>query len=42
MPGNLDGRDWFFEGDAAVVVPDLLKGITGPVGEFQQSDGKAA
>ena len=29
---HLDGDDWFFEGDAAVLVPMLLEGVIGKVG----------
>jgi NAD-dependent deacetylase sirtuin 5 len=34
---GLDAKDWFFEGDAAVIVPELLKSVIGEVGEFQES-----
>ncbi|OJD33950.1 nad-dependent deacetylase sirtuin-5 [Diplodia corticola] len=28
--------DWFFQGDAGVVVPELLRGVVGEVGEFEE------
>jgi NAD+-dependent protein deacetylase sirtuin 5 len=31
---NLGERDWFFEGDAAVIVPEMLRSVIGEVGEF--------
>jgi NAD+-dependent protein deacetylase sirtuin 5 len=31
---NLGVRDWFFGGDAAVIVPDILKSVVGEIGEF--------
>ena len=31
--GGLDEDDWFFEGDAAQIVPEILKSI---IGEVQQ------
>ncbi|KIX05759.1 uncharacterized protein Z518_03731 [Rhinocladiella mackenziei CBS 650.93] len=33
-------RDWFFQGDAAVIVPDILKSVIGEVGEFKDEDTK--
>ena len=31
---NLGKRDWFFEGDAAKIIPDILKSVVGDIGEF--------
>lgn len=31
--GGLDEDDWFFEGDAAQILPEILKGIIGEVGQ---------
>lgn len=31
---NLDKDDWFFEGDAAVLLPELLEGVIGVRGEW--------
>jgi NAD+-dependent protein deacetylase sirtuin 5 len=31
---HLDGDDWLFEGDAAVLVPELLESVTGRIGEY--------
>lgn len=28
---GLKQRDWFFQGDAAVIVPELLKGVIGEI-----------
>lgn len=28
---ELKNRDWFFQGDAAVIVPELLKGVIGDI-----------
>jgi NAD+-dependent protein deacetylase sirtuin 5 len=33
---NLDSEDWFFEGDAAVLVPEILKSIIGEVDELKE------
>lgn len=33
---SLDGDDWFFEGDAAVIVPEILKSVIGEIGEFEE------
>ena len=30
--GGLDSRDWFFEGDASALVPEMLAGVVGRVG----------
>lgn len=30
-PGDLQGGDWFFEGDAAAIVPELLKSVIGEI-----------
>ncbi|RMD43373.1 hypothetical protein DV735_g1779, partial [Chaetothyriales sp. CBS 134920] len=32
---SLGGNDWFFQGDAAQIVPDILSSIIGHVGQFQ-------
>ncbi|KAL1636940.1 hypothetical protein SLS58_009546 [Diplodia intermedia] len=37
-PALRDG-DWFFQGDAGVVVPELLRGVVGDVGEYM-GDGE--
>ena len=37
---NLTKQDWFFEGDAAVVVPEMLKSVIGEIKEFTE-DGTA-
>ncbi len=29
--GGLDAQDWFFEGDAAQTVPELLKSVIGEI-----------
>ncbi|KAK5415418.1 hypothetical protein LTR06_003468 [Exophiala xenobiotica] len=39
---ELTKHDWFFEGDAAVIVPDLLKSVIGEVGEFDETRGAAS
>jgi NAD+-dependent protein deacetylase sirtuin 5 len=31
---ELDAEDWFFEGDAAVLLPEMFKGVVGEMGEF--------
>lgn len=33
---SLDGDDWFFEGDAATIVPEILKSVIGEIGEFEE------
>lgn len=38
---ELTKDDWFFEGDAAVIVPDILKSVIGEVGEFDDTKGPA-
>lgn len=38
---HLDKRDWFFEGDAAVIVPDILKSVIGEIGEYEDTKGPA-
>ena len=39
----LGRKDWFFEGDAAVLVPEMLSGVIGDIGKFQESlSGEAA
>ncbi|KIW16456.1 hypothetical protein PV08_06510 [Exophiala spinifera] len=38
---ELTNRDWFFEGDAAVIVPDILKSVIGEVGDFDETRGAA-
>ncbi|KAJ9637469.1 hypothetical protein H2204_004893 [Knufia peltigerae] len=35
---QLTDRDWFFEGDAAVIVPEILKSVIGEVGDFDNGD----
>ncbi|KAL1617951.1 hypothetical protein SLS54_007484 [Diplodia seriata] len=37
-PALRDG-DWFFQGDAGVVVPELLRGVVGDVGEYEEDKG---
>ncbi|RMZ75610.1 hypothetical protein DV738_g5387, partial [Chaetothyriales sp. CBS 135597] len=32
---HLRGNDWFFQGDAAQIVPDILSSVIGHVGEFR-------
>jgi NAD-dependent SIR2 family protein deacetylase len=34
---SLTKRDWFFEGDAAVVVPDILQSVIGETKEFDET-----
>jgi NAD-dependent deacetylase sirtuin 5 len=34
---SLTKRDWFFEGDAAVILPEILKTVIGEVGEFDET-----
>jgi len=34
-PTGLQYGDWFFEGDAAVVVPQILKGVIGDMDHFE-------
>jgi len=34
---ELTKNDWFFEGDAAIIVPDILKSVIGEIGEFDES-----
>jgi NAD+-dependent protein deacetylase sirtuin 5 len=34
--GGLRRGDWFFQGDASVIVPELLKPITGELGDMQE------
>jgi NAD-dependent SIR2 family protein deacetylase len=34
--GGLRRGDWFFQGDASVIVPELLKPITGELGDVQE------
>ena len=44
-PGDaleLTKNDWFFEGDAAVILPHILKSVVGEIGEFQASKGSAS
>ncbi|KIY00472.1 uncharacterized protein Z520_04157 [Fonsecaea multimorphosa CBS 102226] len=36
---QLTKHDWFFEGDAAVIVPEILKSVIGEVGEFEETKG---
>lgn len=36
--GLLDADDFFFEGDAAKIVPEILKGVIGEVGTFNEKD----
>lgn len=31
--GGMRNKDWFFEGDAAVVLPELLKSVIGEIGD---------
>lgn len=38
---ELSNQDWFFEGDAAVIIPDILKSVIGEVKEFDESKGPA-
>ncbi len=38
---ELTKHDWFFEGDAAVIIPDILKSIIGEIGEFDDTKGPA-
>lgn len=38
---ELTNRDWFFEGDAALIVPGILKSVIGEVGEFVETKGAA-
>jgi len=33
----LTDKDWFFEGDAAVIVPEILKSVIGEIGEFDET-----
>ena len=33
---SLTAKDWFFEGDAAVIVPEILKSVVGEIGEFKE------
>ncbi|EHY57796.1 NAD-dependent protein deacylase SIR5 [Exophiala dermatitidis] len=43
-PGDareLTKRDWFFEGDAAKIVPDILKSVVGEIGEFVEIEAAA-
>ncbi|KAI9835913.1 MAG: hypothetical protein M1819_001811 [Sarea resinae] len=35
-PGDLVDGDWFFEGDAAVVIPEILKSVVGDVEKFME------
>ena len=30
-PGGLNENDWFFEGDAGVIVPEILKPVIGEI-----------
>ncbi|EXJ89266.1 hypothetical protein A1O3_02332 [Capronia epimyces CBS 606.96] len=30
-------HDWFFEGDAATIVPEILESVTGRIGEFDET-----
>jgi len=34
---RLTQKDWFFEGDAAVIVPEILKSVVGEIGEFDEN-----
>ena len=34
---ELTKSDWFFEGDAAVIVPDILKSVIGEIGDFDDT-----
>ncbi|EXJ95158.1 hypothetical protein A1O1_00277 [Capronia coronata CBS 617.96] len=34
---ELTKRDWFFEGDAATIVPEILKSVVGEIGEFDET-----
>lgn len=36
--GGLYSQDWFFEGDAAQIVPELLKSVTGDINTEELSD----
>ncbi|KAJ9608471.1 hypothetical protein H2200_007459 [Cladophialophora chaetospira] len=38
---ELTKDDWFFEGDAAVIIPDILKTVVGEIGEFDDTKGPA-
>jgi NAD-dependent SIR2 family protein deacetylase len=38
---ELTKNDWFFEGDAAVIVPDILKTVIGEIEEFDNTKGPA-
>jgi NAD-dependent deacetylase sirtuin 5 len=40
--GGLYSRDWFFEGDAAQIVPELLKSVIGDVKSEELPDAAAA
>ena len=31
--GGMGKKDWFFEGDAAVLVPELLRSVVGEINE---------
>jgi hypothetical protein len=31
VPGQLDYDDWFFQGDAGVIVPEILKSVIGEI-----------
>lgn len=34
---SLTSKDWFFEGDAAVIIPEILKSVIGEVGTFDET-----
>jgi NAD+-dependent protein deacetylase sirtuin 5 len=34
---ELTEKDWFFEGDAAVIVPDILKSVVGEIGDYDET-----
>lgn len=36
---DLTAQDWFFEGDAATIVPEILKSVIGEIGEFDETTG---
>ena len=38
---NLGGKDWFFEGDAAVLLPELLRSVIGDLKPFEEGKGEA-
>ena len=34
---ELTKDDWFFKGDAAVIIPDILKSVIGEIDEFDET-----